>query len=238
MKSSTPDWLLAGILAGAGFLVTFIFVGLNLPVSLIIAALFLAAGTQFFRRAAKLPEVPGAVNPAELEAALAEGARKLQQIRALGKRLQNKDNVVDADPRKARGEGGRGGSESAATWYGAGNIGSGNPVPAKIAALCRTVDKILAEIRRDSDDLKRARQFLSYYLDSTITILEKYEKLIANPVRDEKIGASIERVEAMLDTIGKAFEKQLANLLSNDVMDLDAELALLENTINMEGLGD
>ena len=74
--------------------------------------------------------------------------------------------------------------------------------------------------------------------DSTITILEKYEKLTANPVRDDKIKTSIARVEAMLDTIDKAFEKQLANLLSNDVMDLDAELALLESTINMEGLGD
>ncbi len=227
MKRNSPDWFLAGVLAAAGFLVTFVFVDMALPVSLVITALSLVAGTQIFRRKAALPEVPGGVSQAELEAALAEGARKTETIRSLGKRL-----------RKAGGDGN-------ATWYDAGSGGSGahagekrESVPAKIGGICETVDKILAEIRRDPDDLKRARQFLSYYLDSTITILEKYEKLTANPVRDDKIKSSIARVEAMLDTIGKAFEKQLANLLSNDVMDLDAELALLENTINMEGLGD
>ncbi len=202
MKRSNPDWILAGVLAGAGFLVSFIIVNLALPVSLVISGLCLAAGTQFFRRQAKLPAVPGAVDAADLEAALAEGTRKLEIIRTLGKRLAS----------RSAGE--------------------------KVAGLCETVGEILAEIRRDPDDLKRARQFLSYYLDSTITILEKYEKLTANAVRDEKIETSIARVEAMLDTIGMAFEKQLANLLSNDVMDLDAELALLENTIHMEGLGD
>lgn len=204
MKRSTPDWLLALILAGAGFLVSFIFVGVALPISLIISALCLGAGTQFFRRSAALPQVPGSVSPEELNAALSEGKRKLDAIRALGKALDR------APP----------------------------SVPAKIEGIGRTVDKILAEIQRDPDDLKRARQFLSYYLDSTITILEKYRTLTANPVKNEKIADSLARAEAMLDTIGGAFEKQLANLLSNDVMDLDAELALLENTINMEGLGE
>lgn len=214
MKRNNPDWLLAGVLAGAGFLVTFLFVGLGLPVSLVIAGLCLGAGTQLFRREAALPEVPGGVDRAELEASLAEGTRKLDMIRALGKRIE----------KTARS--------------GAAGTEGGLSAPAKIGALCETVAKILAEIRRDPDDLRRARQFLSYYLDSTIAILEKYETLAATPVRDDKIAASVARADAMLDTIGKAFEKQLANLLSNDVMDLDAELALLENTINMEGLGE
>ncbi len=228
MKQSTPDWLLAGILAAAGFLVSFVFIGMALPVSLVISGLCLAAGAQFFRQKPRLPEVPGAVGPAELEAALSEGSRKLETIRAIAKRLGAETK----------------GKQAEATWFDAGVAGGSAPdqktrsVPAKIDALCKTVSEILAEIRRDPDDLKRARQFLSYYLDSTITILEKYEKLTANPVRDDKIKTSIARVEAMLDTIDKAFEKQLANLLSNDVMDLDAELALLESTINMEGLGD
>lgn len=213
VKQTAPDWLLAGILAAAGFLAPYIFLGMALPVSLAIGALCLAAGTQLFRRAERLPEVPGGVGKAELDAALGEGERKLAAIRALGKRIGAR--MAEREP-----------------------LSGQKSIGAKIDSIAATVSDILAEIRRDPDDLKRARQFLAYYLDSTIAILEKYEKLSANDAGDPKIRASIERVETTLDTIGKAFEKQHANLLSNDVMDLDAELSLLENTINMEGLGD
>lgn len=99
------------------------------------------------------------------------------------------------------------------------------------------MEKILAEIRRDPADLKRSRQFLSYYLDATINIITKYATLSSQRVDDESIGESLSRTERMLDTINLAFEKQLARLLSNDVMDLDTELTLLEKTIEMEGLG-
>lgn len=111
-------------------------------------------------------------------------------------------------------------------------------VNAKVDALCVTVRKILAEIKRDPEDLKIARQFLSYYLDATINILDKYVKLTSQNVTDAGISNSLKRVESMLDTIGAAFEKQLARLLNNDVMDLDTELSLLEKTIQMEGLGE
>ncbi len=108
----------------------------------------------------------------------------------------------------------------------------------KVSSICTTVEKILAEVKRDPGDLQAARQFLSYYLDATINILNKYVKLSSQNVSDSGITTSLKRVETMLDTINKAFEKQLTRLLSNDVMDLDTELSLLEKTINMEGLGE
>lgn len=108
----------------------------------------------------------------------------------------------------------------------------------KVNTICLTVEKILAEVKRDPGDLKAARQFLSYYLDATINILNKYVTLSMQNVSDSGIKSSLRRVESMLDTIANAFEKQLTRLLSNDVMDLDTELSLLEKTIQMEGLGD
>ena len=56
-------------------------------------------------------------------------------------------------------------------------------------------------------------------------------------VEDDDIRKSLAKVETMLQTIRDAFEKQLGRLLSDDAMDLDAELATLEQTIKMEGLG-
>jgi len=99
------------------------------------------------------------------------------------------------------------------------------------------IGKILAKIEHDPASLKQAHQFLGYYLDSTINILNKYVELSAQDIEDEDIKKSLAKAETMLQTIRDAFEKQLGRLLSNDAMDLDAELATLEQTIKMEGLG-
>lgn len=193
-----PDWLLAGALSAGAFLATYLFIDIILPVSLVIAALFLVAGLFIFRRAR--PEIED--KEADLESSLAEGERKLAGIEALRRQVRD----------RTTGE--------------------------KIDAIAETVRKILAEVKRDPGDLKRARQFLSYYLDATTTILDKYVKLSAQDVDDQGIRDSLARAAAMLDTIGAAFGKQLARLLTNDVMDLDTELALLEKTIKLEGLGE
>jgi 5-bromo-4-chloroindolyl phosphate hydrolysis protein len=99
------------------------------------------------------------------------------------------------------------------------------------------IGKILDKIERDPSRLRMAHQFLNYYLESTINILNKYVELGAQNVEDEDIKKSLAKVESMLQTIRDAFEKQLARLLSDDAMDLDAELETLEQTIKMEGLG-
>lgn len=99
------------------------------------------------------------------------------------------------------------------------------------------IGKILAKIEKDPVGIRQAHQFLGYYLDSTINILGKYVELSAQDVEDDDIKKSLAKVEAMLQTIRDAFEKQLGRLLSNDAMDLDAEIATLEQTIKTEGLG-
>ena len=109
---------------------------------------------------------------------------------------------------------------------------------AKVAEIAKLVERILDDIRKDPKDLKNARQFLGYYLDATIKIVERYVELSAEGLKDQSVQASLRKVEGMLETIRAAFEKQLAMLLSDDVLDLDTELGLLEKTIRMEGLGD
>ena len=109
---------------------------------------------------------------------------------------------------------------------------------AKVAEIAKLVERILDDIRKDPKDLRNARQFLGYYLDATIKIVERYVELSAQGLKDRSVQASLRKVEGMLETIRAAFEKQLAMLLSDDVLDLDTEIGLLEKTIRMEGLGE
>jgi 5-bromo-4-chloroindolyl phosphate hydrolysis protein len=111
-------------------------------------------------------------------------------------------------------------------------------VRGKAYAVCDSVARILSDIREDPKDLRPARKFLDYYLDATIKVVDRYASLASKSVQSDDLSASLSRVEESLDTIKSAYDKQLVQLLENDVMDLDTELEVLERTIKMEGLGD
>lgn len=111
-------------------------------------------------------------------------------------------------------------------------------VRGKAHGVCDAAARILSEIRQDPADLRRARNFLDYYLEATIKVVDRYVSLSARGVQTAEMQSALQRAEASLDTIRSAYDKQLVQLLENDVMDLDVELRVLERTIEMEGLGD
>lgn len=106
----------------------------------------------------------------------------------------------------------------------------------KIARIIEVIKRISANFEKDPKDIKQAKQFLSYYLDTSITIVRKYRDLSLQNVRSPEIASSLAKAELMLDSIEKAFEKQHTRLLRDDAMDLDAEIQTLERTFNAEDL--
>lgn len=98
--------------------------------------------------------------------------------------------------------------------------------------------KMLENIRKDPKDLRPARPFLNYYLDTAMTIIRRYTEISSHTVRSREADEVIARVDRTMAALENAFEKQLAALLENDVMDLDTELTVLEKTIRMEGFGE
>lgn len=112
-----------------------------------------------------------------------------------------------------------------------------NPlVREKIGRIVDVIKRIFTNFEKDPKDIKQAKQFLSYYLDTSIKIVKKYRDLSAQNVRSPEIAATLSKAELMLDSIEKAFEKQHARLLRDDVMDLDTEIETLEKTFNAEDL--
>ena len=112
-----------------------------------------------------------------------------------------------------------------------------NPVVReKIGRITDVTKRIFTNFEKDPKDIKQAKQFLSYYLDTSIKIVKKYRDLSAQNVRSPEIAATLSKAELMLDSIEKAFEKQHARLLRDDAMDLDTEIETLEKTFNAEDL--
>jgi 5-bromo-4-chloroindolyl phosphate hydrolysis protein len=107
-------------------------------------------------------------------------------------------------------------------------------VKKKIKEITDVVEKIFADIKKDPKDIKPAREFLTYYLDTTINILNRYADISSQDIRSKKIVEMLDKVEGLLDAIKKAFEKQLEKLLSDDILDLDSDIKVLEQTIKTE----
>ncbi|MEZ4652606.1 MAG: 5-bromo-4-chloroindolyl phosphate hydrolysis family protein [Candidatus Eisenbacteria bacterium] len=103
-------------------------------------------------------------------------------------------------------------------------------------SICRRMEQIYENFERDPKDIKTAGQFLSYYTDTTVRIIERYIELSGHDVADRDIQSTLTKVESILGQIDRAFEKQLAKLLRDDALDLESEIRLLEKTLEAEGL--
>ena len=85
-------------------------------------------------------------------------------------------------------------------------------------------------------DIKRARQFVNYYLDSTVKIVTRYVELSNTQVITPETEKSLKKVEELMRTVKVSFEHQLQQLLEDDLLDLDTEVEVLKKTLKMEGM--
>lgn len=105
-----------------------------------------------------------------------------------------------------------------------------------ILEICTTANDIFDDFIRDPKDIKVARRFTLYYLDTTERIVTKYYQLSNAPYLSDDAKATLKNVENTLLMIKDTFRKQLKKLTENDVLDLDAEVKVLQNTIKQEGI--
>lgn len=105
-----------------------------------------------------------------------------------------------------------------------------------ILDICATANDIFDDFVKDPKDIKAARRFILYYLDTTERIVTKYYQLSKAPYLSDEAKTTLKNVENTLGMIKDTFRKQLKKLTENDVLDLDAEVKVLQNTIKQEGI--
>lgn len=106
----------------------------------------------------------------------------------------------------------------------------------KIFEIREIIIKIFENFKKDPNDVNISRQFLNYYLESTVKILKKYRELSEQKIITTELTDSLKKVESILDTLKNAYYNHYEKLIQNDIMDLDAEVKVLEQTIKLEGL--
>jgi hypothetical protein len=109
---------------------------------------------------------------------------------------------------------------------------------AQIKQLEILTDKIFAYVRQNPSKLGQIRQFLDYYLPTTIKLLRQYVELQNQGMRMGNIDEGMKKIEDMLDKIIVAFQKQLDSLFESDVVDITADIQVMENMMASQGLTD
>lgn len=101
--------------------------------------------------------------------------------------------------------------------------------------LHRTAGNILKYLEENPGKIPQARQFIDYYQDAASQLLEKYVDLQNTNLNTEDTRRLKVQTEEAIRTLNEAFENQFQKLMSEELLDMEAELQLLRQTMKMEG---
>ena len=109
-------------------------------------------------------------------------------------------------------------------------------ISADIVRLEQVSQKIFDEVRRSPDKLPQIRKFMDYYLPTTLKLLNAYDRMGSAGVSGENIDGTMGKIETMMDTVVKAFDKQLDALFADEALDISTDITVMENLLAQEGL--
>lgn len=98
--------------------------------------------------------------------------------------------------------------------------------------------KIFQQLEARQGQIKQCRQFLNYYLPTTVKLLEQYVNLQSQGVHDGNIAVAMAKIEGMLAKVRTAFQKQLDSLFAADMVDITADISVMEQMMKAQGLTD
>jgi len=77
---------------------------------------------------------------------------------------------------------------------------------------------------------------MNYYLPTTLKLLRSYATLEKQGINGENITSAKENIGRILDTLATGYAQQLDQLFESDVIDIAADINVLENLMQQDGL--
>lgn len=100
--------------------------------------------------------------------------------------------------------------------------------------LAETSAAIIEYLENNPLKIRQARQFIDYYQDSASKLLTKYIGLQDANIETAEIIQLKKDTRSALATLNKAFSGQFEKLMRGELIDMQAEIELLEQTVKME----
>jgi 5-bromo-4-chloroindolyl phosphate hydrolysis protein len=110
-------------------------------------------------------------------------------------------------------------------------------ISAQIDRLEQTAGKIIDTVVAQPSKLPQIRKFMNYYLPTTLKLLNAYDRMDSTGASGTNIDGTKGKIEDMLDTICKAFDKQLDSLYGEEALDISTDITVMEQMLAREGIG-
>ena len=103
------------------------------------------------------------------------------------------------------------------------------------AKLHETAGSMIHFLEKNPEKIMSARRFIDYYQNTASKLLKKYVELQNTGLGTEDVSRLKNQTKQALFTLNRAFEGQFEKLMQNELMDMDADIRLLKQTMKMEG---
>ena len=110
-------------------------------------------------------------------------------------------------------------------------------ISAQIDHLEDVTRKIIDRVVEQPKKLSQIRKFMNYYLPTTLKLLNAYDRMDSAGIAGENITTTKQKVEEMMNTIVKAYDRQLDALYGEEALDISTDITVMENLLAQEGLG-
>lgn len=101
--------------------------------------------------------------------------------------------------------------------------------------LYATGKSILDYLEDNPRKISKARRFLNYYLETSKELIVKYVSFEKTNIKTEELVRIYESTLKALNILQEAFRKQFVKLASNEILDIESDIQLLEKTLKEEG---
>ena len=108
----------------------------------------------------------------------------------------------------------------------------------ELEKLEKTVATIMDEVKKNPEKTGKVRKMMDYYLPTIDGILSRYADYDTGGVYGKNIENTKKNVSDTMETINKGFEGILNGLYSDDAMDINADLVVLKQMLEGDGLID
>lgn len=109
-------------------------------------------------------------------------------------------------------------------------------VAAQIQDIETTANKIFSYVQEHPGKLQDTRKLMTYYLPTTLKVLEKYRQYDKMEVQVPSVVRAQNEIEQTLGTVDTAFQNLLESLYHEDTLDVTTDVEVLQAMFRQEGL--
>lgn len=112
----------------------------------------------------------------------------------------------------------------------------GEEISKKLDTLEAIISKMFEHIAEHEEKLPEMRKFMSYYLPTTLKLVNAYKEFDKQSIQGDNIKKGKLEIEQTIDTINAAFVNLFDSLFADEAMDISTDISVLRTMLAQEGL--